>query len=314
MKRWRTLLIVIPAAVPTLMGVFIALLLKVDWLTNYVYMGNYYVDLAWLVSFAGLGLSIVCIIIGLSIGLFIWSPRQIQQLRSEIQAEARKDRERFINRIDHEVKNPLAIIRLSLSNLQHSPNLSEEESSSLLRASQQLHRLQKLIADLRWLTELNSRTTERQRVELREVVQDAVYSACPEEFRSRIQVHYQEVPWPVGTVLGDRDLLVTSLRNLLDNALKFTEESDQIELRVSDDGYAVTLEVADSGIGIPAHELPYIFEELYRGQNVKRITGSGMGLALVHRIISLHYGTISVRSREGHGTVMTIRLPLARAS
>jgi two-component system OmpR family sensor kinase len=243
----------------------------------------------------------------------LWLSTRANITHLQIQADALEERRRFIQRLDHEMKNPLTIILLGLSNLQNSPNLSREESSSLGRAMQQVQRLQKLIVDLRWLTELDARTTERNRLDLREVIRDAVHSACPDEISPRIRVRYQEVPWPVGPVRGDRDLLVTALRNLLDNALKFTREDGQVEIRASDDGRTVTLEVADTGIGIAEEEIPYIFEELYRGQNAKRISGSGMGLALVQRIVTLHRGAIRVRTREGSGTVISIHLPLAPA-
>ncbi|MBN1311893.1 MAG: HAMP domain-containing histidine kinase [Anaerolineae bacterium] len=309
MRGWRILVFVGLAAIPAALGLFVSLLLRHELLANFIYTGRYYVDLAWMVSAGSIILSVLCGMVLVP----VWFSGHVKRMRSQIQADALEDRRRFIRRLDHEVKNPLTIILLSLSNLQNSPSLSREESSSLARASQQVQRLQKLVVDLRWLTELDARTTERSRIDLREVIRDAVQSACPEEVSPRIRVHYQEVPWPVGTVLGDRDLLVTALRNLLDNALKFTEDTGQVEVRASDDGRAVTLEVADTGIGIPAEEMSQVFEELYRGQNAKRISGSGMGLALVHRIVSLHHGSISVRSREGHGTVMTIRLPLASA-
>ena len=119
------------------------------------------------------------------------------------------------------------------------------------------------------------------------------------------------MPWPVAPVSGDHDLLVLAFRNLLDNALKFTRVSDQIEVRATEDGRMAVVEVADTGPGIPSEDLPHIFEELYRGHNAQDIPGSGLGLALVQRIVELHGGEISVRSREGQGTVVTVRLPLA---
>ncbi|MBN1429645.1 MAG: HAMP domain-containing histidine kinase [Anaerolineae bacterium] len=308
MRYGHILILVGIAAIPASLGLLLSLLLRHDWLANFIYTGRYYVDLAWIVSTGGIGLSVLG---GISALVFMGISQRIERAQAQLLADALEDRRRFLRRLDHEVKNPLTIILLSLSNLQHSPHLSSDESSSLERAAQQVQRLQKLVIDLRWLTELDAKTTERSRIDLREIIRDAVQSAGLGKARPCIHVRYQEVPWPVGIVLGDRDLLVTALRNLLDNAMKFTEETGQVELRASDDGHTVTLEVADTGIGIPADEMPHVFDELYRGQNAKRISGSGMGLALVHRIVTLHHGTITVRSREGHGTVMTINLPLA---
>jgi two-component system OmpR family sensor kinase len=93
--------------------------------------------------------------------------------------------------------------------------------------------------------------------------------------------------------------------------LKFTSAQEPVEVRALDDGEAVVMEVPDSGEGIPSEDLPKIFGELYRGSNARGTEGSGLGLALVSRIIALHGGQIEVRSRqtEPRGTVFTVRLP-----
>jgi signal transduction histidine kinase len=81
-----------------------------------------------------------------------------------------------------------------------------------------------------------------------------------------------------------------------------------------EDGRVILIEVADSGAGIPAEDVPKVFEELYRGSNARSTEGSGLGLALVHHIIALHGGQIDVRSsqEEPRGTVFTIRLPVTK--
>ena len=109
---------------------------------------------------------------------------------------------------------------------------------------------------------------------------------------------------------GDRDLLFLAVYNLLDNALKFTRPGDIIEVRAVENGRTVTVEVADTGPGIPEDELPHVFEELYRGQRARGTEGSGLGLALVRAIAERHRGMVTVRSREGEGTVFTLHLPL----
>jgi two-component system OmpR family sensor kinase len=112
-------------------------------------------------------------------------------------------------------------------------------------------------------------------------------------------------------VIGDRDLLVLAMYNLVENALKFTSVNEPVEVRALEDGKAIVVEVADSGAGIQSEDLPKIFEELYRGTNARGTEGSGLGLALVNRIVTLHGGQIFVRSRQENprGTVFTVRLP-----
>jgi light-regulated signal transduction histidine kinase (bacteriophytochrome) len=99
--------------------------------------------------------------------------------------------------------------------------------------------------------------------------------------------------------------------NLVDNALKFTPPSSEIEVRAFEVNPWVVVEVVDNGSGIPPEDLPHIFEELYRGKNARGCAGSGLGLALVRAIVARHEGDITVRSRPGQGTVFTLRLPLA---
>ena len=99
----------------------------------------------------------------------------------------------------------------------------------------------------------------------------------------------------------------------MENALKFTAADDQVEVRATDDGRQAVVEVADTGPGIAPDELPHIFDELFRGQNARELPGSGLGLALVKRIVSLHGGRIDVRSRIDQGTVVRVSLPLAEA-
>jgi two-component system, OmpR family, sensor kinase len=300
----RALLALIPFGI----GVLVSVLLTANVLPNMLLRGTYAVDLAWLVSRGGLLISALLLI---GVGIIAWLARSLDSATNAIVAEQATERRRFLQRLDHEIKNPLTIMRLGTVNLQHSPNFTEEQKNSLERIAQQSERLQKLMLDLRWLGEIEEHEIEQTRLNPAALIQEAIDTSSPEWRDRQIEIHIQEIPWPVGDVLGDGDLLVAALRNLLDNALKFTERGGLIEVRATDDGHTVTLEVADNGMGIPADEVPHVFEELYRGQQAKRISGSGLGLTLVQKIIALHHGTIDVRSREGRGTALRIRLPLA---
>jgi two-component system OmpR family sensor kinase len=109
-------------------------------------------------------------------------------------------------------------------------------------------------------------------------------------------------------------LLVLMFRNLIENAVKFTGEGARIEVRASENGHTALVEVADTGPGVPEEEQSLIFENLYRGKNAHGTHGSGMGLPLVQRIVALHEGSISIRSRPNSGTIFTIALRLAEVS
>jgi two-component system OmpR family sensor kinase len=117
-------------------------------------------------------------------------------------------------------------------------------------------------------------------------------------------------PWPLPLIDGDRDLIFIALQNLVANAVKFSAPGDTVELRAIEDGSWVLLEVADTGAGIPEDEIGEVWLELARGRAARSIPGTGIGLALVRVVVTRHGGQAAIRSREGQGTVVSIRLPV----
>lgn len=246
-----------------------------------------------------------------------WAGTEIKARRliEDNRRETEQGRRRFLRRLDHEIKNPLTGLRAALVNLQEAQS-KEERMRAGENAKRAQERLSALLNDLRKLSDLEEREIERERVEVPELLSDVVDVArtVPAYQGRNINLFISQVPSPFPCVVGDRDLLILALYNLVENALKFTSAQEPVEVRALDDGKAIVVEVADSGGGIPSEDLPKIFEELYRGSNARGTEGSGLGLALVHRIIALHGGQIEVRSRqeEPRGTVFTVRLPEGR--
>lgn len=115
-------------------------------------------------------------------------------------------------------------------------------------------------------------------------------------------------------VEGDPELLARALRNLLDNAVRHTGSDGAIEVAVSKsrDNKAATISVADTGSGIPADELPFVFDRFYRGSSAGSTgsSGSGLGLAIVKALVEAHHGSVCVTSETGHGTTLSVKLPL----
>ncbi len=223
---------------------------------------------------------------------------------------ASADRRRFLERLDHELKNPLTAIRAGLANL---PERSQGPAFDSVDS--QVRRISRLTTDLRKLAELEGRPLELADVSIGELL-EAVMSAVRErqEFAQReIVVSVPQAPWPVPAVSGDFDLLMLAVLNLVDNAMKFTPDGARIEIRAREDSGFVVVDVADTGPGIPDDELPHLYEELYRGTGARSVPGSGLGLPLCRAILDRHAGTLTVRSQVGKGTVFTLRLP-ARAS
>ena len=250
--------------------------------------------------------------------LYYWDRRSVRQAKAtilEALREMEQNRRNFLRRLDHEIKNPLTGLRAALVNLQEAQN-KDERIRAAENAGRAVARLSRLLADLRKLSDLGERPIEQSRVDVPDLLQDAVDAAhvLPAYDGREVSLLIPKVPSPFPSVTGDRDLLVLAVYNLVENALKFTSGEDSVEVRASEDGQAIVIEVADSGVGIPMEDQPKIFEELYRGSNARSTEGSGLGLALVKRIIALHHGQINVRSSqaEPRGTVFTIRLPVTR--
>ncbi|MGW6131038.1 sensor histidine kinase [Cellulomonas sp. NPDC055163] len=221
---------------------------------------------------------------------------------------------RFLLRLDHELKNPVTALRAALPGVVPDPaSLDADQARALDTLQQQTHRLSTLVAELRKLAELETRPLDQEDVDLAQVVLDAVADLGDQAAASgvprAITVTLPQAPWPLPRVRGDADLLYLAVHNLLANALKFSPAGSAVEVRGSDDDGVVVVEVADSGTGIPEHELDAVFDELARGEQARGTPGSGLGLPLVRVVAQRHGGTVTLRSRPGQGTSARLRLP-----
>ena len=228
--------------------------------------------------------------------------------------EASRDRLRFFMRLDHELKNPLTAIRAGLANIEQTGGLvlaGAGTAAALASVSVQADRIARLVGDLRKLADLETQRIETAPVDLTSLL-DEVADAVTEIPAARervIRVTVPRAPWPLPLVEGDRDLLFIAVQNLVANAVKFSAPGDTVEVRASEDGDALLLEVADTGAGIPADEIGQVWQELARGRAARSLPGTGIGLALVRVIVIRHGGQVAIRSRAGQGTVVGIRLP-----
>ena len=224
--------------------------------------------------------------------------------------ETRRD---FIANISHELKTPIGAISLLAEALQDAgdnPEMVKKFSKDLYRESK---RLGSLVKDIIQLSRLQSAeiTGIAKVVELHEGVNEAVeLNRHTAEARNvRIGVDAPEGIF----VVGDHGMLVTAVRNLVENAITYSDDNSQVGV-----GLAVTNEIAeiavtDSGIGIPAAEQGRIFERFYRvdPSRSRQTGGTGLGLSIVKHIVSNHGGDIRVWSAPGKGSTFTIRIPEA---
>ena len=301
MKWWQWLLSLFPAGG----GIFVSILVSNEIINNPIlYMRG---SLAALVSRVGVTISLFAIAL-----ILIWNKKTKRHKNSiqELQKSANEDRRRFLQRLDHELKNPLTAIRAGLTNMSQQP-LDEYATNELTAVQAQALRISRLVADLRKLAALEITPLERTTVNMAELLSDVVISleAQANTENRRLTLITPNAPWPLPEINGDPDLLLLAIHNLLDNAIKFTSPGDTIEIRATDDESGIVIEVADTGPGIPENEIAQIWEELYRGEQARGVGGSGLGLSLVRAIIEKHGGKIAVRSKPDQGTVFSVRLP-----
>jgi two-component system, OmpR family, sensor kinase len=225
-------------------------------------------------------------------------------------AQATQDRLRFLMRLDHELKNPLTAMRAGLANIGQA-GAARGTSAALFSVSAQADRITRLVGDLRKLADLETQPVEAAPVDLPALLHEVAEAAgeIPGARQRILRLSVPRAPWPLPLIEGDRDLLFIAIQNLVSNAVKFSAPGDTVEVRASEDDDGLLLEVADTGLGIPADEIGQVWQELARGRAARSLPGTGIGLALVRVIATRHGGKVAIRSREGQGTVVSIRLP-----
>ncbi|TYP87603.1 sensor histidine kinase [Blastococcus xanthinilyticus] len=225
-------------------------------------------------------------------------------------AAAAADRRLLLSRLDHELKNPLTAMRAAVANA-GSAAPGPDQHAALGSIQEQLLRLSRLTADLRKIAEVQTGRIDSRPVDVSALLTEAVevVGEQPDAADREIRLDLPRAPWPLPPVHGDWDLLSLAVVNLVDNAVKYTPPGGTVEVRARETAGSVLVEVADTGAGIDAADLPHIWEELYRSPRARRIPGSGLGLPLVRAVVERHGGTTAAESRLGAGTVVRFRLP-----
>lgn len=238
-----------------------------------------------------------------------------QQRRAEELAELDLAKTTFFSNISHEFRTPLTLILGPLAELRRNTDLTPAVIDELELVHRNGLRLAKLVNTLLDFSRIQA---GRMQARFEPVDLAAVTAELASVFRSAVEraglVFTVDCPPLAEPVYVDRDMWEKVVLNLLSNALKFTLDGG-VTVRVGrdDDGALVT--VSDTGVGIPAAELPRLFERFHRVETAfaRSTEGSGIGLALVRELIGLHGGTITAASEEGAGTTFTIRLPFGAA-
>lgn len=227
---------------------------------------------------------------------------------------AAKQRRNFLLSITHELKSPIASIKLVLETM-IKRNFEREQQEKLMKTALfETDRLHMLVEDLLLSAKLETAYQPYlEPLNLSELLQDLVH---------KLQMKYPAVAFQFEektenqVIIGDKSGLTSVALNLLENAVKYSPEHPQIQVRLEQHHGKARFEVADRGIGISDKEKSQIFEKFYRvgSEDTRKTKGTGLGLYIVEQIVKAHHGAISVLDNEPQGTIFRIELPVGEGA
>ena len=240
-------------------------------------------------------------------------------ISEQVDKLARTDKLRrdLVSSISHDLRGPVTSMQLHVEELlyemeEEGAHTKKEELETLYRTTQLLGRM---ISDLFELAKLEAKEIAPVPAvfDIEETLHDVVLKFQPLAAQKKVALKMEEHE-SASRVLADAYLIERAISNLLDNALRFTPEGGEVRIGTYPQEYGVSIRVSDTGPGIPAHELPNIFERFYRAdtERTRKVAGTGLGLSIVKNIIEAHGSTILVTSTEGSGAIFEFSLPWAQ--
>ncbi len=221
---------------------------------------------------------------------------------------------RFTADASHELKTPLMVLRAGVERAMLHPRTPTSAMRSLEEVLEEIHRMSEMVENLLTLARADEggAVLSVEALDLRELLAEASETAGILGEGPGISVRTELPPGPV-IVPVDRSRIRQLLLNLVTNAIKYTPPGGKVSLGLVDRGETAAIVVGDNGIGIPAADLPHIFDRFYRVDHARTRTserpGSGLGLAITKWIADAHGGQITVQSRVARGTAFTVTLP-----
>jgi len=213
----------------------------------------------------------------------------------------------FTANASHELRTPLAAMQAILEVVRTQPRTPAEYEAAIDDLAEEADRLRTLVDRLLYLARNDAQRGDvGQPIELTFLLADIVDALEPLAEQKGVVLSLT-TPSKL-TIRGDADSLVRLFVNLIDNAIKYTEQG-LVTVSATAEGDWVRVEVSDTGAGIAAEHLPHIFDRFYRADAARTSRGSGLGLAIAHDIARAHGGDITVASQPGQGTTFTVKLP-----
>ncbi len=239
----------------------------------------------------------------------VWTLREVTEQR-----ELDRLKDDFVATVSHELRTPLTSMMGFLEMIRdgEAGQLTEDQKRFLAIIYRSSERLQRLVGDLLFVARLDASGLQLHFAPIRldEIARELVDSSAALARAREVDLEPDLAETP--PLLGDHERLVQLAGNLLSNALKFTPAGGTVTVRTFVDGDSAVLEVADTGIGIPAAEQDRVFQRFFRSSTAteQAIPGTGLGLVISRAIVEAHGGTITVTSKIGAGTCFRVELPL----
>ncbi|WP_335975459.1 HAMP domain-containing sensor histidine kinase [Gaetbulibacter jejuensis] len=221
----------------------------------------------------------------------------------------------FINNMTHEFKTPIATINLALDSIKNPKIIGDQEKvmrylGMIKDENKRMHAQVENVLRISKL-EKNELNISKDRVKLHDLVEDAIthVELIVEDRKGYVKTHLEAAK---SSVLANESHFTNVIVNILDNAIKYSDDAPKIDVYTENVGNNILLKIADQGNGMSKQVQKRVFEKFYREHtgNVHNVKGHGLGLAYVKRIVEDHQGHISVESEKGKGSVFTIKLPL----
>ena len=215
----------------------------------------------------------------------------------------------FINNVSHEIKTPVSSIE-GFAKFLKDKNLTDEEREEYANIIiEEAKRLENLTGKILKLSKLNNQEiiTNKQEIEIAEQIRKAISLLEPKWSKKDIKIN---VSLEEKTFLGDEDLIFQVWVNIIDNAIKFSNEGESIDIKVYEKDSNINVEIKDHGIGMKEEELEKVYDRFYQIDRSHSKEGSGLGLAIVKRIVELSEGKIEIKSKENKGTTVIVKLPV----
>jgi signal transduction histidine kinase len=231
----------------------------------------------------------------------------VNHLASTLQKQEQLKRQ-LTSDVAHELRTPLTTLRITMEAMVD--GLIEPTRERLMSSHEELQRITSIVNDLERLATIEDGNLK---LSMHEVDLGVVIRRCVDQCGPLIdgKTMNVNVSGHAPIIMADEERLTQVVINLLTNAIKYTPEKGDIDIRIYEDADDVRFEVKDNGYGIPEAEIPFIFERFYRADKSRnRATGgSGIGLAIVKSIVEAHHGSVDVTSVLGSGSTFIVRLP-----